>query len=119
MVFWSSLSPTPCSKRENKDYKRKWMYELINYFVIILFIVLILTIIYNTGSQPVGRDPQGGRHDFFGGRQFKKWKLNWKLKNEIKHFLEIKGKLEFMTHFGDETWIHRVAYLFDFLDQLS
>ncbi|KAG8236891.1 hypothetical protein J437_LFUL018927, partial [Ladona fulva] len=41
------------------------------------------------------------------------------LNNDIKQFLEIEGKHEFMSNFIDETWIQRVAYLSDILDQLN
>ena len=31
----------------------------------------------------------------------------------------MEGKLEFKRFFNDVTWVQRVAYLFDFLDQLN
>ncbi|XP_067120120.1 protein FAM200B-like [Centruroides vittatus] len=43
----------------------------------------------------------------------------FELENEIKQFLELKGKHDFLAHFNDETWIQRVTYLSDILDQLN
>ncbi|KAG8236589.1 hypothetical protein J437_LFUL016941, partial [Ladona fulva] len=43
----------------------------------------------------------------------------FELKNEIKPFLEMEGKHEFMRYINDETWIQRVAYLSDILYQLN
>ncbi|XP_042224418.1 protein ZBED8-like, partial [Homarus americanus] len=43
----------------------------------------------------------------------------FEMKDEIRFFLEVQEKRDLLTHFDDETWNKRVAYLADIFDQLN
>jgi zinc finger BED domain-containing protein 5/7/8/9 len=43
----------------------------------------------------------------------------FELKNEIKYFLEMQGKQDFMEKFNNNGWIQRTAYLSDIFGQLN
>jgi hypothetical protein len=43
----------------------------------------------------------------------------FELKDELKSFLEMQRKQEFLINFNDEAWIQRVAYLSDIFGQLN
>lgn len=41
------------------------------------------------------------------------------LREEVELFLEIQGKAEYLSHFKDEMWVIRVAYLADIFSELN
>ena len=43
----------------------------------------------------------------------------FELRQELKTFLKMQGKHDFMIHFIDECWIQRTAYLSDIFAQLN